>query len=76
MSPHHAYARIEAAQPWYSIGLLCLSLGLLLDLFAPPLSVGGFDIRDFAMGFLVGLGAAMLLASLWKQRLFRRGGPE
>ena len=73
MNPHTAHARIEAAQPWYSIGLLCLSLGLLIHLFAPPLSVGGFDIRDFAMGFLVGLGAAMLLIVLWKQRRFQRG---
>ena len=76
MNPHIAHARIEAAQPWYSIGLLCLSIGLLIDLFAPPLSVGGFDIRDFAMGFLVGLGAAMLLTSLWKQRRLQRGGAE
>jgi hypothetical protein len=73
MNPYRAHARIEAAQPWYSIGLLCLSLGLLIDLFAPPLWVGGFDVRDFAMGFLFGLGVAMLVASLLRQQLFRRG---
>jgi len=49
VNPHIAHARIEAAQPWYSIGLLCLSIGL---------------------------GAAMLLTSLWKPRRLQRGGAE
>ncbi len=75
MSPQSAHARIEAGQPWYSLGLLFLSLGLLADLFAPALWIGLFDLRDFGIGFLAGTGFAMLLTSLWKQgRVRRRGG--
>jgi len=74
MNPHRAHARIEAGQPWYSLGLLCLSLGLLAHMFTPALWIGVFDVRDFAIGLLVGLGFAMLLGSVWKRRRIRRKG--
>jgi len=74
VSPHRAFARIEAGQPWYSLGLVFLSLGLLANMVAPAFWIGVFDIRDFGVGFLVGIGFTMLLASLWKQRYARRKG--
>ncbi len=74
MSSHRAYARIEAGQPWYSLGLLFLALGVLANMAAPAFWIGVFDIRDFGIGFLVGIGFTMLLASLWKQRRARRMG--
>ncbi len=72
MSPARAHARIEAGQPWYSVGLICLSLGLLAHLFAPALPIGAIDVRDVAVGFLVGIGLSMLIMSVWKQA--RAGG--
>ncbi len=74
MSPARAHARIEAGQPWYSLGLLFLSLGLLANMFAPALWIGVIDVRDLCIGFVVGLGFAMLLTSMWKQGRLRRRG--
>jgi len=73
MTPARAHARLEAGQPWYSIGLLSLSLGLLVHLFAPALALGPVDVREFVIGLLVGLGVSTLVLSLWKQARLGRG---
>jgi hypothetical protein len=63
MSTGAAHDRI-AAQPWFSIGLVCWGLGPLIDRLAPPLPLGRYDLRDVALWVLFGVGTVLLLASL------------
>lgn len=76
MSPARAHALIEAAQPWYSLGIVFLSLGLMVHIFARPWVVNGADLGAVIAGFLVGLGLSFLGAALWKQGRAMREGAE
>ncbi len=74
VTPSRAHALIEAAQPWYSLGIVFLSLGLMIHIFVRPVILTGADVTEVGAGFFVGLGLSLLGAAMWKQgRAWREG---
>lgn len=76
VTPSKAHDLIEAAQPWYSLGIVFLSLGLMIHIFARPLILNGADLGAVGAGFFAGLGLSLLGAAVWRQARAWREGQE
>lgn len=61
----------RAGQPWSSLGLISLGLGLLLNLLTYQLPSALITVGHFAAGGFLGLAIPLLLVSLVKQKRAR-----
>ncbi len=61
----------RAAQPWLSLGLLSLGLGLLINLTRHLLPPALTSFGQFAAGGFLGLAIPLLLLALVKQKRAR-----
>ncbi|MDP9102632.1 MAG: hypothetical protein M3N05_01320 [Pseudomonadota bacterium] len=65
---------MRAGQPWYSLGLGLLVVGLMINLVMRRWTIGNFPTGDFVGGLALGMALVFLVYALVKIRRAKRTG--